>query len=75
MVWYTEQVALPLALRDLRERLLLGYYRQPDALAHDGATIAANAVAFNGPDSAVAAPAQGAAIRASLTTSLHDCGW
>ncbi len=75
MVWYTEQVALPLALRDLRDRLLRGYYRQPGALAHDGATIAANAAAFNGPDSGVAARAQGAATCASLTISLHGCGW
>ena len=51
---------LPLALRDLRDRLLAGYYRQPAALAHDAATIAANAAAFNGPDSALAARAQGA---------------
>lgn len=74
MVWYTEQVALPLALRDLRERLLLGYYRQPGALAHDGVTIAANAVTFNGPDSDVAARAHGATIRTSLPVSLHGCG-
>ncbi|KAK9840987.1 hypothetical protein WJX81_004207 [Elliptochloris bilobata] len=57
MVWYTAQVALPLALRNLRDRLLAGYYRQPQALAHDAATIAANAVAFNGADSAEAARA------------------
>lgn len=59
MVWYTERVALPLALADVRARLEAGYYRQPAAVAHDAATIAANAAAFNGPESAVAACAHG----------------
>ncbi len=60
-VWYTDAVALPLGAADLRERLLNGYYRQPGALVHDAETIAANAAAFNGPNSAVAARARGAA--------------
>lgn len=56
------QVPLPLALCNVRDRLLAGYYRQPEALAHDAATIAANAAVFNGPDSAVAKRAQGALL-------------
>ena len=59
---------LPLALCNIRDRLLAGYYRQPEALAHDAATIAGNAAAFNGPDSSVAKRAQGALLE---STSKH----
>jgi hypothetical protein len=50
-------------------RLLSGFYRQPEALASDLATIAANAEAFNGEGSELAE--DGAALAAYLTTVLQ----
>lgn len=63
------QVALPLSLTQLGDRLRSGYYRQPAALACDIATIASNASTFNGADSELADDA--AALAAYLTLSLQ----
>ena len=41
-------MALPLGLDMLLRRLRCGFYRQPDALAGDLATLAANAAEFTG---------------------------
>lgn len=65
----TLQVALPLSLTQLGDRLRSGYYRQPAALACDIATIASNAAAFNGADSELADDA--AALAAYLTLVLQ----
>lgn len=63
------QVALPLSLHEVSARLLSGFYRQPEALASDLATIAANAEAFNGEGSELAE--DGAALAAYLTAVLQ----
>lgn len=63
------KVALPLSLTQLASRLRHNYYRQPAALASDIATIASNAIAFNGEDSEIAEDA--AALAQYLTLVLH----
>jgi hypothetical protein len=62
-------VALPLALHEVGARLQSGFYRQPAALAADLATIAANAVEFNGEGNLVAEDA--AALAAYLGAVLE----
>lgn len=61
-------MALPLALEQVSARLRSSYYRQPEALAADVATIAANAAAFNGEDSELAE--DGSALAGFLTAVL-----
>ena len=63
------QVALPLSLCEVGARLASGYYRQPEAVQSDLATIAANAATFNGSADALAEDA--AALAAYLTAVLH----
>lgn len=65
----TAQVALPLSLTEVGDRLRARYYRQPEALASDIETIASNAAAFNGEDSELAADAQ--ALAEYLTLVLR----
>lgn len=56
--YYNRRVAVPLALMEISARLHLGYYRQAAALEHDVRTVAANAAAFHGAGSAIAADAR-----------------
>lgn len=67
-VAYNTLVPLPLSLADVRARLGARFYRSPASLAADFALIAANAAAFNGPASSIAA--DGAALRDELVAAL-----
>ena len=46
--YYNRLVPVPLSMAEIQERVLLGYYRQVDAIIHDIKTIAGNAVLFHG---------------------------
>ncbi|KAI8471016.1 MAG: hypothetical protein J3K34DRAFT_520916 [Monoraphidium minutum] len=62
---YNREVALPLGLDILQERLGRGYYRSVAAFKADAALLAINAATYNGADSGVALEA------AQLASMLH----
>eukprot|EP00798_Chlamydomonas_sp_ICE-L_P031195 gene31195-6342_t len=68
-VAYNARCPLPLSVATLRARVGSGYYRTGEAIKHDAGTIAANAIAFNGPDADVS---QDAELLVALVSAAID---